>query len=403
MATSSLVRTQNNLSAGACTGAWGSALTITMLTETGTAGQSGLTTARCYRYVLTGTNALGLASTLTTIVRLDTSAPTAGAMSVNAVAASSTGSNSINGAGSFGITVTSVGADTNSGVVTTLVRTQATVAAGVCGASYGSPVTLPYTVGTALTDSGLAPGCYRYTLTTTNGVGTARAVRSTVRVDTTGPVGGALAVNGVDATPSGSSSTAIAAGFTLARTDWTDPESTVTSVLNRAPATLTGGVCGGFGTATTVTGTAAQTGLATGCYRYVLTGTNTLVPPALTLTTIVMLDTTPPAGGAFTVNGSAASAAGTSTTVLAGANFSVSAFTGYTDAQSTLVSSTFTRTTGVSTAGVCGSFDGATTVTLPSSVQTQNGLANGCYRYVLTGVNGFGGTASITSTVRVGP
>jgi hypothetical protein len=162
-------------------------------------------------------------------------------------------------------------------------------------------------------------------------------------------------------------------------------------------------VCGGFGTTTTLIGATAQTGLTTACYRYVLTGTNTLVPPAVTLTTIVTLDTTPPAGGAFTVNGGVASAAGTSSTVLTGANFSVTAFTAYTEAQSTLASSTFTRTTGVSTAGVCGNFDSATTVTLTSSTQTQNGLPNGCYRYVLTGVNSVGGTASILSTVRVGP
>ena len=89
--------------------------------------------------------------------------------------------------------------------------------------------------------------------------------------------------------------------------------------------------------------------------------------------------------------------------MVAGANFSVSAFTGYAETQSTLASSTFTRTTGVSTAGVCGSFDPASTVTLPSSTQPQNGLANGCYRYVLTGTNSFGGAASVTSTVRVGP
>jgi hypothetical protein len=223
-----------------------------------------------------------------------------------------------------------------------------------------------------------------------------------VRVDTTGPVGGALTVNGVAATTAGSTSTALAAGFPLVRTEWTDPESTITSVLTRASAGLTGGVCGGFGGTTTLIGATAQTGLATGCYRYVLTGTNTLVPPAVSVTTIVMLDTTPPAGGAFTVNGTAASAAGTTSSVLAAANFSVTAFTGYTEGQSSLTSSTFTRTTGVSTAGVC-DFDGGITETLPSSTQAQNGLPNGCYRYVLTGVNSFGGTASVTSTVRVGP
>ena len=39
------------------------------------------------------------------------------------------------------------------------------------------------------------------------------------------------------------------------------------------------------GGTTALSGSPAQTGLATACYRYVLTGTNTLVPPAVTLTT----------------------------------------------------------------------------------------------------------------------
>jgi hypothetical protein len=216
-------------------------------------------------------------------------------------------------------------------------------------------------------------------------------------------VAGALSVNGVTATSAGSTSTATAEGFAVTRMEWTDPESVITSVLTRAPATMTNGVCGTFGTAATITGSPAQTGLTTNCYRYVLTGTHPQVPPAVTLTTIVRLDTTPPVNGAFTVNGAAATPGGSSSSVLAGANFSVSTFTAYAETQSTLASSTFTRTTGVSTAGVCGSFDPATTVTLPSATQPQNGLANGCYQYVLTGTNSFGGATSVTSTVRVGP
>ena len=323
---------------------------------TGTSAQTGLATS-CYRYVLTTTNAFGTPSTLTTTVRLDTTAPSAGAMTVNGVAATAAGSTSTRGANSIVLTVTAAGIDANSGATTTLVRTQTTVAAGVCGTVFGTPVTLSYVVATALTDAGLAPGCYRYTLTARNGVGTAATVLSTVRVDTTGPVGGALTVNGVAATSAGTTSTATAAGYSITRTEWTDPESTVTSTLTRAQATLTNGVCGAFGTAATVTGSPPQTGLATNCYRYVLTGNNTLVTPAVTLTTIVMLDTTPPVNGVFTVNGAVATAAGSSSSVVAGANFSVSAFTAYAETQSTLASSTFTRTRGVSTAGVCGSFD----------------------------------------------
>jgi len=39
-------------------------------------------------------------------------------------------------------------------------------------------------------------------------------------------------------------------------------------------APLTGSTCGAYGSATTIIGTPAQTGLAAGCYRYTLTGTD---------------------------------------------------------------------------------------------------------------------------------
>ncbi len=71
----------------------------------------------------------------------------------------------------------------------------------------------PAVVPPILTETGMAPGCYRYTQTGTNAVGGFVAVSTYVRVDTTGPVGGALTVNGVAATTAGSTSTATAAGY----------------------------------------------------------------------------------------------------------------------------------------------------------------------------------------------
>jgi hypothetical protein len=176
------------------------------------------------------------------------------------------------------------------------------------------------------------------------------------------------------------------------------------STLVRTSAALVGGVCDAtFGGATTLTGAPTQTGLAPSCYRYVLTGTNRLGLTA-SVSTIVSLDSTVPTGGAFSANGVAASGAGSSSSIAAGGSFSVTGLTPYADAESGLASSTLTRTTGTSTAGVCGAYDTLTTVTLSGGPTiTQPGLPNGCYRYVLTGVNAFGGSASISSTVRVGP
>ena len=409
--TSAVVRrtTSAGLSNGVCTGAYGSTLDISLtLTPTSGSGSQTVTNGRCHRYVVTGTNSLGRVSSTEVTVMVDTSIPTgSGSLRVNNSTTTNAAAPSTNGTGTYTVATVRTFADAESGIVTNvLTRTRAPVAASVCGTyDPATTVTLasPAVVPPILTETGMAPGCYRYTQTGTNAVGGFVATSTYVRVDTTGPVGGALTVNGVAATSTGSTSTATAAGYAMARTEWTDPESTITSILTRASATLTNGVCGAFGTAATVTGSPAETSVTTNCYRYVLTGNNTLVPPAVTLTTIVRLDTTPPISGVFTVNGAIATPAGSTSAVLAGANFSVSAFTGYVETQSTLASSTFTRTTGVSTAGVCGNFDPATTVTLPSSTQTQNGLPNGCYRYALTGANSFGGSASVSSTVRVGP
>jgi hypothetical protein len=46
------------------------------------------------------------------------------------------------------------------------------------------------------------------------------------------------------------------------------------SILTREFAALSGTTCGTFGSSTLVTGSPAQSGLATGCYRYLMTGTD---------------------------------------------------------------------------------------------------------------------------------
>jgi hypothetical protein len=76
-----------------------------------------------------------------------------------------------------------VSTDTGSGVASsTLVRTTATLSNDVCG-SFGSPVTI---VGSP-SQSGLADGCYKYTLTGTDNVGNSASVATTVKVDSVAP------------------------------------------------------------------------------------------------------------------------------------------------------------------------------------------------------------------------
>lgn len=118
-----------------------------------------------------------------------------------------------------------------------------------------------------------------YVVTSTDRVGNAASVTVSLLVDDDGPTGGALRVNGVDATGTGTTSTSVTGGFAIdARTDYSadDGSGLATSVLTREQAPLDGDGCGTFGASTTIEGAPAQTGLADGCYRYTLTGTDKL-------------------------------------------------------------------------------------------------------------------------------
>jgi PKD repeat protein len=110
-------------------------------------------------------------------------------------------------------------------------------------------------------------------------------------------------------------------------------------------------------------------------------------------------DTTPPSGGALTVNGTPASTAGT-TSVNTSGSFSI-ARTDYTETksltQSGLASSTLTLATAALAANQCGSFGTPTTI-VGAPPQT---VAGGCYRYTLTGTDNAGNSASIGTTVIV--
>ena len=92
--------------------------------------------------------------------------------------------------------------------------------------------------------------------------------------DNAAPTGGALTVNGVAASAGGTSSTS-SGSFSISRTDYTDAGSGLaSSMLTRDSAPFTNDTCGTYsGSPTTIGGAPAET-LATGCYEYVLTGTD---------------------------------------------------------------------------------------------------------------------------------
>ena len=147
--------------------------------------------------------------------------------------------------------------------------------------------------------------------------------------------------------------------------------------------------------------------------NYSFGATNTTQPGALNVSTVNHLnapllstpitfvrDVTAPAGGALTVNGTAASVGGTSSD--AGGTFTIGTRTDYTETQgaaaSGLASSTLTRDSATYTNGVCGTYSGSPTTIVGNPNQT---LATGCYRFVLTGLDNVGNTVSVTTDVRV--
>ncbi len=156
----------------------------------------------------------------------DTTGPTGGALTVNNAVASATGTTSYSGSGSFSISKrTDFSADAGSGFVSsTLTRQSATLTNGACG-TFGAATTLTGNP----TQSNLAAGCYRYTLTGLDRVGNAALLVTTVEVDKTDPT----------ATLSAPARTAGAVQLTFSATDTGAGIDTTSGQLRRASSTYT--------------------------------------------------------------------------------------------------------------------------------------------------------------------
>ncbi|HEU5277858.1 MAG TPA: Ig-like domain-containing protein [Gaiellaceae bacterium] len=116
--------------------------------------------------------------------------------------------------------------------------------------------------------------------------------------DSAAPAGGALTVNNVAATGVTPASYDTDGSFPIdVRTDYADgpgESGLASSTLVRTSATFSSpDTCGAFGSATTIVGNPSQSGLATGCYKYTLTGTDNVGNTA-SIATIVKVDTDNP-------------------------------------------------------------------------------------------------------------
>ena len=113
-------------------------------------------------------------------------------------------------------------------------------------------------------------------------------------------------MNGTAATGGGSASYDSDGTFTIAaRTDYAETQSSTASGLASSTLVRTSAsysspdVCGSFGSPLTISGNPNQNGLTTGCYRYVLTGTDN-VANTVSVSTTVKVDTSDPSAPTFT-------------------------------------------------------------------------------------------------------
>jgi hypothetical protein len=210
-------------------------------------------------------------------------------------------------------------------------------------------------------------------------------------LDNAAPTGGGLTVGGSIATGAGSSTYVTTTSISVdSRADYAldgTGSGVASSVLTLESATLAGGACGSFGSATTITGTdLSAIPFASGnCYRFTLAGSDR-VGNVTTLVTTLMVDTTAPSRPSVAFSGLSTGNTfddGSGTLYYrpsAGGTFMVSA-SGATDAESAVKSgnagygfSPFTGFAGASQAGssVDVTFNGSSTGSGAHTVHATN-------------------------------
>ncbi len=398
--TSTLVRDQAPLVNGACGTTW-TAPTTLVGAPIQTAG-SGIVSGSCYRYTLAGTDRVGNVADLTTIVQVDTSAPTFGAP---ALVLSETGPysfvngttayyNGTTGAGSSIVVSAPNAADPQSGVKRVTFPSPAGFGGG--GDDLSSPFGATYTW-TAASAAGAQ------NVVVTNGTGLTASSAFTLVRDVTAPAGGVLTVNAIAAGAGGSTSVNTTGAFAInTRTDWSEAlgagsSGLASSVLTREQAPLTGNVCGTYGAPVTLTGNPGQAGLTTGCWRYTLTGADN-VANTVSISTTVKVDTSAPAFGApalvLGASGPYAFVAGT-TAHYNGATGAGSSIT----ATAPSVADPDSGLAQVAFPALAGFTGGGADVAAPYSVTYTWAAATAAGAQTVTASNGAGGTAAAGFTL----
>ena len=281
LASSNLTMQTGTLSGNSCSSYGAPAPISGMTSQTVASGN-------CYLLTLTGLDNVGNTASVSTTVKVDTTAPNA------PTGFGFTGLSNAYYPGS-GTTVYFKGGTTGGFTVTASGSTDADT--GLTGYTYGT------IAGSGWSD---ASGVYGFTAASPTGTGTVTASNPagltsagttfTAQNDSTAPTGGAFTANGTVATGVGSSSY-LTSGTTLTlsgRTDYSDAGSGIaSSTLTIQSATLSGNTCGSYGSTTPISGTTSQTVAGGNCYLLTLTGTD-FVGNTATISTVVKVDTTAP-------------------------------------------------------------------------------------------------------------
>ena len=274
--------------------------------------------------------------------------------------------------------------------------------AGVC-ATFGSPSVV--TGSPAQSVSG--PACYRYTLTGTDRVGNTTAVVTVVKVDASAPSTPALSLSAATGNAYVTGTTAFinpqagsAGSFQIAATT-TDAQSGIAKV--NFPALTGFAAGGGDDSASPYETTYSWSGAVAAAGSQTVTATNVATGTA-TNTFTVTPDSAGPTGGALSVNGVAATGAGSLSVSPTGSfaigtrtDYSLDATSGFASSQLTVQTAALSSADGIA-AGTCSTFaSGSVLVGQPA--QTVSGPA--CYRYTLTGTDRVGNTSAVSTIVKV--
>jgi hypothetical protein len=316
---------------------------------------------------------------------LDNTAPTGGSLAVNSGKAYSTTT-------SFPVSHTDYTLDSGgSGVASSaLTVASATLSNGVCG-TFGSPT--PVSDGTF---NGSDATCYRFTLTGTDNVGNVATTSSDVKIDTTAPSQPTVTFGNLSSgnTYDGGAGTLYyrpSAGGTF-RVDAasTDAESGVQS--------YTFSPLAGFASTSQSGGTLDVTfnGASTGNGAFTVHATNNAGLDSSDAHYTVAADSNAPSGGSLTVNGTAATGAGSSSYLTSGGSVAV-ATSPYSDGGSGLASQVVTVQQATLANDTCGTYGGPTVVGGASY-----GVSDGnCYLFTLTATDNVGNVTTVHTTVKI--